>query len=176
MRISITGRGLDIPDEIIEYAEDKIGRLERYFSGIQSANVIISAQKSLRTCEVTIHASGKIIRAENKGSGFKESIDIVAEKLERQIRRYKEKFESRKKDHPPHTPEPLYVEEESYDEPKIVRVKEIPVKQMQYDEAIVQMELLSHDFFVFYNAESGKVNILYRRKDGDYGILEPKRA
>lgn len=176
MRISITGRNIDIPDDIVEYAEDKIGKLEKYFSGIQSASVIISSQKSLRTCEVTIQASGKIIRAENKGSGFKESIDIVAEKLERQILRYKEKFESRKKDHKTLEPDPLSVEEESYDEPKIVRVKEVPVKQMQYDEAIIQMELLSHDFFVFYNAESGNVNILYRRKDGDYGILEPKRA
>ena len=176
MRIQITGRGIEIPDDVANYAEDKIGKLDKYFNGIQSAQVIFSSQKTNRSCEVTIHASGKIIRAENKGSEFKESVDIVAEKLERQIRKYKEKFLSRKKSGQDIDPG-IYIDDEAeYEAPKIVRVKEVPVKQMMYDEAIVQMELLSHDFFVFYNVESGKVNVLYKRKDGDYGILEPTRA
>ncbi len=176
MRIQITGRGIEVPDDVASYAEDKFGKLDKYFNGIQSAQVIFSSQKNNRSCEVTIHASGKIIRAENKGSEFKESIDIVAEKLERQIRRYKEKFQTRKKTASEIEPDVTVSEEVEYEEPRIVRVKEVPVKQMMYDEAIVQMELLSHDFFVFYNVESGKVNVLYKRKDGDYGILEPVRA
>lgn len=176
VRIQITGRGVTMQDDVVDYAEAKIGKLDKYFSGIQSAQIIFSSQKTFRTCEVTIRASGKIIRAEHKGSEFKESVDIVAEKLERQVRRYKEKFQTRKKANHDVIDEPIYVEEEEFETPKIVRVKEVPVKQMLYDEAIVQMELLSHDFFVFYNVESGRVNVLYRRKDGDYGILEPVRA
>ncbi|HOO97036.1 MAG TPA: ribosome-associated translation inhibitor RaiA [Caldisericia bacterium] len=173
MKIQITGRNVTVPDDVVEYANEKIGKLDKYFHNIMDAQVIFSEQKTKRVCEVTIHASGKIIRAENKGTEYKESIDIVAEKLERQIRRYKEKFQTRKKEQ---TPELEHIEEEDFEAPKIVRVKEVAVKQMMYDEAIMQMELLSHDFFVFYNTENDRINVLYKRNDGDYGVLEPVRA
>jgi len=173
MKIRITGRNVTVPDDVVEYANEKIGKLDKYFHNIMDAQVIFSEQKTKRVCEVTIHASGKIIRAENKGTEYKESIDIVAEKLERQIRRYKEKFQTRKKEQ---TPELEHIEEEDFEAPKIVRVKEVAVKQMMYDEAIMQMELLSHDFFVFYNTENDRINVLYKRNDGDYGVLEPVRA
>ena len=140
MRIQITGRNVTIPDDVAQYAREKFGKLEKYFHNIMDAQVIFSQQKNNRVCEVTIHASGKIIRAENKGTEFKESIDIVAERLERQIRRYKEKFLTRKKEQ---APDPMYVKDEEFESPKIVRVKEISVKQMMFDEAIMQMELLS---------------------------------
>lgn len=173
MKIQITGRNVTVPDDVVEYANEKFGKLDKYFHNIMDAQVIFSEQKTNRVCEVTIHASGKIIRAENKGSEYKESIDIVAEKLERQIRRYKERFQTRKKEP---TPEIEPIEEEDTETPKIVRVKEVAVKQMMYDEAIMQMELLSHDFFVFYNTENDRINILYKRNDGDYGVLEPVKA
>lgn len=101
MKIQITGRNVTVPDDVVEYANEKIGKLDKYFHNIMDAQVIFSEQKTKRVCEVTIHASGKIIRAENKGTEYKESIDIVAEKLERQIRRYKEKFQTRKKEQTP---------------------------------------------------------------------------
>lgn len=175
MRIQVTGRNVTVSNELSTYAIEKIGKLERYFDGIQDAQVIFSEQRNVRVCEVTLKASGKIIRAEFKGSEFMEAVDFVAEKLERQIRRYKEKFRDKKKEAAAREPEPVFVKPEEFEPAKIVRVKEIPIKQMNYEEAVMQMELLSHDFFVFFNQDR-RVNILYRRKDGNYGVLEPIEA
>ncbi len=176
MRIQVTGRNVEVTDELSSYAQEKIGKLERYFDGIQDAQVIFSEQKNVKNCEVTLKASGKIVRAEYKGSEFMEAVDFVAEKLERQVRKYKEKFRDKKKE-AGRDIEPVFVEQEKTQPPsKIVRVKEVPIKFMNFDEAIMQMDLLSHDFFVFINPESKKMNILYRRKDGNMGILEPIEA
>jgi len=175
MRIQVTGRNVTVGDELSSYAQEKIGKLERYFDGIQDAQVLFTEQKTVKICEVTMKASGKIIRAEYRGSEFLEAVDFVAEKLERQIRRYKEKFQERRKEGSKDV-EPVFVKQEQASQSKIVRVKEVPVKQMNFEEAIMQMELLSHDFFVFYNPDSKRLNILYRRKDGDLGILEPIEA
>lgn len=176
MRIQVTGRNVNVTDELSRYAQEKIGKLEKYFDGIQDAQILFSEQKAVKVCEVTLKASGKIIRAEYRGSEFMESVDFVAEKLERQIRKYKEKFRDRKKE-AVKEPEPIFVEnEKAVTMSKIVRVKEIPIRTMNFEEAIMQMELLSHDFFVFLNPDSKNINVLYRRKDGDLGILEPTEA
>lgn len=181
MRIQVTGKNTTITDELSIYAQEKIGKLERYFDGIQDAQVLFSEQRNIRVCEVTLKASGKIIRAEYKGQDFREAIDFVAEKLERQIRKFHDKFKERRKEalstkEEMMEPMPAFIEPEEFEIPKIVRVKEVSVKSMTYDEAMMQMELLSHDFFVFFNYETDKINVLYRRKDGDYGILEPIKA
>lgn len=181
MRIQVTGKNTTITDELSNYVQDKIGKLERFFDGIQDAQVLFSEQRNYRTCEVTLKASGRIIRAEFKGQDFREAIDFVSEKLDRQIRKFRDKLRDRRKDASAAKEEMIEAanilpQAEEFEIPKIVRVKEVPVKSMTYDEAMMQMELLSHDFFVFFNHETDKINVLYRRKDGDYGILEPIKA
>lgn len=181
MRIQVTGKNTTITDELSNYVQDKIGKLERFFDGIQDAQVLFSEQRNVKACEVTLKASGRIVRAEFKGQDFREAVDFVSEKLERQIRKFRDKLRERRKDSAATKEEALepsqvLTEPEEFEIPKIVRVKEVPVKSMTYDEAMMQMELLSHDFFVFFNHETDKINVLYRRKDGDYGILEPIKA
>jgi putative sigma-54 modulation protein len=181
MELTIKGKNVEITDRLNDYVEKKIGKLDRYLPSISEAWVELTtegarAAEDRQVCQVTVRANGAILRAEVRSDDMFTSIDSVLDKMYRQIARYKGKRKNRWRGAA--TPiEPLPVEEEEeYEEEAstIVRTKRFRMIPMDADEAIEQMELLGHDFFVFYNADDGQVNVIYRRKDGDYGLLQPE--
>lgn len=180
MDLTIKGKNVEVTDRLREYVERKIGKLDRYLPTISEAWVELStegakAAQDRQVCQVTVRSNGTILRAEERSDDIFTSIDTVLDKMYRQIARYKGKRKNRWRG-AASAPEPLPLElaEEAEEEPSaIVRVKRFPITPMHADEAVEQMELLGHDFFVFYNADEGEINVLYRRKDGDYGVLQP---
>ena len=181
MELTIKGKNVEITDRLGDYVEKKIGKLDRYLPSISEAWVELTtegarAAEDRQVCQVTVRANGTILRAEVRSDDMFTSIDAVLDKMYRQIARYKGKRKNRWRGAAiPIEPLPLE-EEEDYDEETsaIVRTKRFRMIPMGPDEAIEQMELLGHDFFVFYNADDGQVNVIYRRKDGDYGLLQPE--
>jgi putative sigma-54 modulation protein len=181
MDLSIKGRNVEVTDRLSDYVEKKIGKLDRYLPTISEVWVELAtegarAAQDRQVCQVTVRANGTILRAEERSDDMFTSIDAVLDKMYRQIARYKGKRKNRWRGAAvPMEPLPLETEE-VYDEEttNIVRTKRFAMTPMGPDEAVEQMELLGHDFFVFYNADEGQVNVIYRRKDGDYGLLQPE--
>ena len=181
MELSIKGRNVDVTDRLNDYVEKKIGKLDRYLPTISEAWVELAtegarAAQDRQVCQITVRANGTILRAEERSDDMFTSIDAVLDKMYRQIARYKGKRKNRWRGSAvPMEPLPLEAEE-IYDEESsnIVRTKRFRMTPMGPDEAVEQMELLGHDFFVFYNAEEGRLNVIYRRKDGNYGLLQPE--
>ena len=181
MELMIKGKNVEITDRLRDYVETKIGKLDRYLPSISEAWVELSiegarAAHDRQVCQVTVRSNGMILRAEERSDDMFTSIDTVLDKMYRQIARYKGKRKNRWRGAATAAePLPLELEEELEEESsRIVRVKNFPMTPMHPDEAVEQMELLGHDFFVFFNADEGQVNVIYRRKDGDYGLLQPE--
>ena len=166
MNISITGRTISLTEGLKNMVEKKLGKLDKFFQKDTPCNVTLSTQKDLQKIEVTIPVKGTVIRAEEATEDMYQSIDLVEDVLERQIRKYKEKLIS-KHQSASFTTEFLEAPEE-YEE------EEIDLKPMTPEEACLQMELLGHSFFVFQNGDSGKVNVVYKRKAKSYGLIEPE--
>jgi putative sigma-54 modulation protein len=183
MELTIKGKNVEITDRLEQYVDQKIGKLDRYLPSITEIWVELStegarAAQDRQVCQVTVRANGTILRAEERSDDMFTSIDTVLDKMYRQIARYKGKRKNRWRGSAP-TPEPLPLEfEEEFEEDasSIVRVKRFAMTPMHADEAVEQMELLGHDFFVFYNADEGQLNVIYRRKGGNYGLLQPELA
>jgi putative sigma-54 modulation protein len=181
MELTVKGKNLEVTDRLQDYVEKKIGKLDRYLPSISEIWVELStegtkAAQDRQICQVTVRSNGTILRAEERSEDMFTSIDAVLDKMYRQIARYKGKRKNRWRGAAP-APEPLPMEyEEEFEEESshIVRFKRFPMTPMNPDEAVEQMELLGHDFFVFYNADEGQINVLYRRKDGNYGVLQPE--
>lgn len=174
MRITITGRNIDITDGLRSAVEDKLSKLEKYFTPDTDVFVTLSVEKERQKIEVTIPVKGNIIRSEQVSNDMYVSIDLVEEIIERQLKRYKNKLVDSKQNAVSFTKE--YVDEE-YDDPeaiKIVRTKKFAVKPMDPEEACIQMELLGHNFFVFRNGDTDEVNVVYKRKNNTYGLIEPE--
>jgi putative sigma-54 modulation protein len=184
MELNIKGRNVEITDRLRDYVHKKIGKLDRYLPSISEVWVELStegakAAQDRQVCQVTVRSNGTILRAEERSEDMFYSIDIVLDKMYRQIARYKGKRKNRWRGAAAQQLEPLPIEleEEAEEEvPNIVRTKSFPMTPMHPEEAVEQMELLGHDFFVFYNAEEGQLNVIYRRKDGSYGLLQPELA
>ena len=181
MDLKIIGRGIEITDRLNDYVEKKIGRLDRYLPSITEAWVELSvegtrAAADSQVCQVTVRVNGTILRAEERSDDMFTSIDAVLDKMYRQIARYKGKRQNRWRGAGVQIePLPLEIEEEpEEEESRIVRYKRFAMAPMTPEEAVEQMELLGHDFFVFYNADEGQINVVYRRKDGDYGVIQPE--
>lgn len=173
MRISITGKNIEVSEYLRDLAEKKMSKLDRYFPADTVAQVTMAVEKNRHIVEVTIPYSGGIIRGEEVTGDMYASIDNVIAKLERQIIRYRTKLEKNLKAEAFNN-EPL-PEYDDYDEgPSIVKVKRFSIKPMSVDEAVLQMELLGHSFFVFTNADTEDINVLYKRKDGNLGLIEPE--
>ena len=167
MKFSITGRTISL-------TEGLKNMVDKFFQADTPCNVTLSTQKDMQKIEVTIPVKGSVIRAEESTEDMYQSIDLVVDVLERQIRKYKDKLVAR---HQSSSFTPEFLEEqENYDEEeiKIVRTKQIDLKPMTAEEACLQMELLGHNFFVFLNGDSGKVNVVYKRKTKSYGLIEPE--
>lgn len=174
MEYIITGKNIEVTEGLKSAIYEKIGKLERYFSKDTQIHVTLSVQKDRQKIEVTIPVKGNIIRSEQTSTDMYVSIDLVEEIIERQLKRYKSKLIS----HKPNVPSfsSAYMEE-TYEEPdkiKIVKSKRFGIKPMDPEEACVQMELLGHNFYVFYNGQTDEVNVVYKRKDGAYGLIEPE--
>jgi putative sigma-54 modulation protein len=181
MKFQIRGENIQVTEALREYVEKKLSKLDRYFETPLSSevNVTLSVVRELQSVEVTIPLTGYFLRAEERSSDMYASIDLVEEKLERQIRKHKTKV-NRKirqemgKDYlRMDVPAALPFEEE--DEFEVVRTKRFTLKPMDVDEAILQMNMIGHNFFVFANSDTDEVNVVYKRDDGKYGLIEPAR-
>ncbi|MEW6067085.1 MAG: ribosome-associated translation inhibitor RaiA [Nitrospirota bacterium] len=172
MNLIITGRHLEVTPALKNYAEKRIKKFGRYLSNISEAIVTISVEKYRHKVEVLLKVNGVLIQAEGITGEVYSSIDEVAEKLDRQIKKYKEKLVSHRKNEGKTgtIPEKAVVLTESG---KIIKNKRFELKPMSPDEAAMQMDLLDKDFFVFTNGISGDINVIYRRKDGNFGLIEP---
>jgi len=172
MNIILTGRHLEITPALKNYAEEKIKKFDRYISNISEAIVTLSLEKYRHKAEVLLKVNGVLIQAEGITGEIYSSIDNVVEKLERQIKKYKEKLVSHRKSEGKSST--LLPETDSAIETgRIIKNKRFEMKPMSPDEAAMQMELLDKDFFVFTNVGSGEINVIYRRKDGNFGLIEP---
>lgn len=174
MRFIITGKNIEVTDGLRKAVEEKIGKLDKYFSAETEATVTLSVEKERQKIEVTIPVKGNIIRAEEVSSDMYVSIDLVEEIIERQMRKYKNKIVESKQAAAEFNK--MYIENDFDEEPeiKIVRSKKFGIKPMDSEEACIQMELLGHNFYVFSNAETDEVNVVYKRKNGTYGLIEPE--
>ena len=185
LHVIVQGKHIAVTPALREYAEEKLGRITRYFDHVQEAQVVLSVERrgnlgKAQVVEVSVHGDGVVLRGEEASPDMYASIDLVAEKLKKQIERYRSKFidrwrheESRKKT------EALARARRALragpQEPQIVRVKRFAMKPMTAEDAALHMELLGHSFFAFRNASTMEVNVVYRRIDGNYGVIEPER-
>lgn len=180
MEILIRSRNLEVTDSLRAYIEKKVAKLDRYMPNIGEAQIDLTVQNARnaqdrQVAQITLrNSNGTILRAEERSSDMRSSIDQAIAKIERQIKRYKGKYWQSKERAQVETAEETEVEIDL--ESQIVRTKRFEMRPMEVDEAIEQMELLGHDFFVFYNATSSSVNVVYRRRDGGYGLLIPELA
>lgn len=174
MRLTVTGKNIALTDALKDIVEKKLSKLDKYFVPEVDMRVTLSVQKNRQIIEVTIPFNGMIIRGEEATDDMYSSLENVVEKIEKQILKNKTRFERRLhegslrlKDIPSYE---LYDDEDS----KIVKTKKFAIKPMDTEEAVLQMDLLGHNFFVFKNADSNEVNVVYKRKDGNYGLIEPE--
>ena len=174
MRIKITGRNIELTEGLKAAVEDKLNKLEKYFTPDTEVNVTLSVEKERQKVEVTIPMKGNYIRSEQVSNDMYVSIDLVTEVLERQISRHKKKLIDQAQRAA--FLQKSFIEEDipEDDEINIIRSKRFAVKPMDPEEACVQMDLLGHNFFVFRNAETDEVNVVYKRKGNTYGSIEPE--
>ena len=171
MRFIMYGKNIEVTEGLRAAAEDKIGRLERYFTEDTEVHVTFSVERDLQKIEVTIPMKGNIVRAEEESADMYASIDMVEDTIERQLRKFKNKLVDKKQNAMSLSQAFLAEEAADEDEVKIVRTKRFAVKPMDVEEACIQMELLGHNFFVFNDASTGKTCVVYTRKDGNYGLI-----
>ncbi|MBQ8007075.1 MAG: ribosome-associated translation inhibitor RaiA [Lachnospiraceae bacterium] len=175
MNYIISGKNIDVTEGLRQAVFDKLGRLEKFFNEDTKAQVTFSVEKERQKIEVTIPMKGHIIRAEQTSDDMYVSIDMVVETIERQVVRYKKKIIDQNQDAAFF--QNAFIEDDEYDEDdeiQIIRSKRFAVKPMYPEDACVQMELLGHNFYVFRNAETDEVNVVYKRKGNTYGLIEPE--
>ncbi len=190
MEIQVKGRNIPVTEALERYAWEKVERVSRFFDDERSssrAEVELIHERNPsnaepEVAEATLFINGTVLKAREESGDMYASIDRMSDKLERQVRRYRgrqiDRWQGQLKNPPagPQAePEPFVVEEEDEIETRIVRTKQFQMKPMGAEEAVLQMELLDHDFYVFTSADTGDINVVYRRRDGDYGLIEPAR-
>ncbi len=177
MRLQVKGKNVEVSDSLKTYAQQKLGKLDKHLNDAARLELELAVEKNPsisenQIAEATVWTKGPVLRARETSADMRASIDLLVEKLERQARRYRDKrrrgpvrgaqnADARRVDSEP-------------DESRIVKTKQFPVKPMTAEEAVLQLELVGHDFFVFQNVETDDVNVLYRRRDGNYGLIEPQ--
>lgn len=186
MHLTVAGKNVQVTPALRDHAERKVGKLQKYFDDGRPvrAEVVLSTERERHIAEVTIQVGSLLVRGVGKTDDMYVSIDAAVDRIARQVRKYKTRI-NRKLQEPPKTAKPAAgapVAEDTLavdgqtgdaDEPRVVRVKRFAFKPMTVDEAILQMELLGHDFFVYTDGTTDEVNVLYRRRDGNYGLIEP---
>jgi putative sigma-54 modulation protein len=189
MKVIVKGRNINVTNTLREYAVEKMAKMTKYLDQIMQIEIEFIVEKNpsianAKTVEATVFTKGPVIRAKESSSDMYASIDLVVDKLERQIKRYKGKLKAHNVRTNGTAREALLNEEQENEveaseesrKPRIVKVKQFSIKPMSPVEASMQMELLGHDFYVFTNAETDEVNVVYRRKDNNYGLIEPVGA
>ncbi|MBB5021002.1 ribosome hibernation-promoting factor, HPF/YfiA family [Desulfurispira natronophila] len=185
MNIQITGKQIELTEPLKQYAEEKISKLSRYFDTIMDAHIVLSVNKHRQKAEVNILVNGINISAESTTHDMYASIDTMLDKIERQVKRYKNKIKSHK---PRQQAKDIVVNMNIFDadsfetsdaevadnEPQIIKSTSFKVKPMGVDEAAMQMNLINNEFLVFRNADTDQINVIYLRKDGNYGLIEPE--
>lgn len=174
MNYTISGKNIDVTEGLREAIYDKLGKLERYFAPETEVHVTLSVEKERQKIEITIPMKGNIVRAEQVSNDMYVSIDLVEEIIERQLRKHKNKLVEKQQDVVALSK--AFIEEETPedDEIEIVRSKRFGMKPMLPEDACMQMDLLGHGFYVFRNAETDEVNVVYKRKGNTYGLIEPE--
>jgi putative sigma-54 modulation protein len=179
MRLQVKGRNVEVSDSIRSYAEEKLGKLDPQLHELTQVDLELMVERNPsiaanQVAEATIWTKGPVLRARESSTDMKASIDLLVEKLERQARRYRDKRRRGPgRGNHNNIPEgiPVVADEER---PVIVKTKQFAIKPMTPEEAVLQLELIGHDFFVFQNADTSDVNVVYRRRDGNYGLIEPR--
>ena len=178
MRLQVKGRNLEVSDQIRKYAEDKLGKLDRLVADPTRVELELLVEKNPsisdnHVAEATVWTKGPVLRARESSNDIKASIDQLVDKLERQVKRYREKRREAPRRHapPPAEAPPVELDDTAV---AITKTKQFTVNPMTPDEAVLQLELVGHDFFVFQNADTNSVNVVYRRRNGGYGLIEPQ--
>lgn len=172
MQVTVSGRNIEVTDSLKQYATEKFGRLEKYLPKAVQAIVTLSVVKKVHhRAEAAIKSNGLLIQASEETEEMYSALDLLVEKIERRVRRYKEKLVDHK--HQSNKEEAVLSSSSEDRIPQIIRTKRFDLKPMLPEEAVMQMELLDKDFFIFANAGSGLVNVIYKRKDGNVGLIEP---
>lgn len=174
MKYVIVGKNMEVTQSLDSAIRDKLGKLEKYFAEDAVVHVTLRVDKDRHKAEVTIPVKGTVIHCEQVSSDMYASIDLVEEIIERQLKKYRKKLIDRHQSSASFKREYLERKDPEEEEIRIVRRKQFEVKPMYPEDACVQMELLGHSFYVFRNAESDEINVVYRRKDGAYGLIEPE--
>ena len=178
MRLQVKGKNVDVTDSLKNYALQKLGKLDKHLNDAARLELELAVEKNPsisanQIAEATIWTKGPVLRARESSGDMRASIDLLVEKLERQARRYRDKRRRYAKGGGNSEPEAIPVVPDE-DSPVIVKSKQFAVKPMTPEEAVLQLELIGHDFFVFQNADTSNVNVVYRRRDGNYGLIEPQ--
>lgn len=175
MNVNVKGRNIDVTPALKDYVEKKITKVTKQFKTVGDISAVLKVEKGNHIVEITVPASGILLRAQETTKDMYSSIDLVVEKIERQIHKYKTRLMKRKysnfSDVAPAEPAPAVEEDGEFE---IIKNKKFTLHPMTVEEAILQMNLLNHDFFVFYDPDLGSTNVVYRRKDGKYGLLSPE--
>ena len=179
MRISINGKNIEVSDYLSDLVTKKVSKLDKYFPEDTEAHVTLSVEKNRHIVEITIPYSGGIIRGEEVSGDMYASIDTVIAKVEKQIMRHRTKLEKSLRAGAFRAPEPVYADAFTQDDldeeaAKVVKVKRFDIKPMTVDEAMLQLEMLGHSFYMFTNGDTNQINVIYKRKDGNYGLIEPE--
>ena len=174
MKFVISGKNIDVTEGLKSAVQDKIGKLEKYFTPETEVHVTLSVEKDRQKIEVTIPVKGSVIRSEQVSNDMYVSIDLVEEIIERQLKKYKNKLISKQQSSDYFKQEFLEKEYMDEEEIQIVRSKKFDIKPMYAEDACIQLELTGHSFFVFVNAETDQVNVVYKRKGNTYGLIEPE--
>jgi putative sigma-54 modulation protein len=178
MRLQVKGRNVEVSDSIREYAERKLGKLDRLLNDLTTVELELAVERNPsiaenQVAEATIFTKGPVLRAREASGDMKASIDQLTEKLMRQVKHYRESRQDHRRGRGAPADPGGFVTDDGA-EPQIVKTKQFAVKPMNAEEAVLQLELVGHDFFVFQNADSSDVNVVYRRRGGGYGLIEPQ--
>ncbi|MBZ4644384.1 MAG: putative sigma-54 modulation protein [Deferribacteres bacterium] len=176
MNIQITVKNIELTDAIRSYVEKKVSKVKRYFDQVVDVHVVLDVQKNVHMAEILVNAKGVFLKGLEKSEDLYASIDLAVDKIERQLVKYKEKLKAKKlaeKNFEAPLKLDVYESASFDDEPVSIITKEIPVKPMDIEEAVMQMDLLNKNFFVFRNAKNSEVNVVYRRDDGNIGLIQP---
>lgn len=174
MAVTVRGKNIEITPALKDYVTKRVGKVTKYFDALGEITVILTVEKGRHIVEVTVPVNGMMLRGEEATIDMYTSIDLVIEKIEKQIEKYKTKISRKLKAGVFKSDLVAVTGTAEEEELRVVKTKRFAVKPMNVDEAILQMNLLHHDFYVFTNAESEEVNVVYRRKDGNYGLIEPE--
>jgi len=174
MRVIVSGKNISVRPSIREYIEGKLDKFDKYFNSDVDVKVTLGVERNRHTVEITMPLKhGVTFRAEETSEDMYSSIDMVMDKLTKQMRKHKTKIEKRYHKHASIKTAAIPDYEGETEDKQIVRTKTFPIKPMDPEEAVLQMEMLNHDFFVFLNGDTDEVNVVYIRKDGNYGLIEP---